>query len=412
MGYTGKIIKGVSWIAAIRVVTRVLSFIKTLVIARILSPNDFGLFGIATLVLTFVEIFTETGVNVFLVQEKEYTDHYISTAWSVSILRGLIIAVVIASTSVLVAAFFRAPLASQLLLFISLVPLARGFINPSIVKFQKELLFNKEFYYRTSIFLVEVIVTSVLVILTHNVYSLIFGLLISVVFEIIISFMIIGPRPSLSFDLEKFKKVIGYGKWITASTILNYFYQHGDDIAVGRLLGTASLGTYDMAYRISLIPLSDIGDVVARVTFPVYVKIADDLERLRRAFIRSALSVLILVSPIGIVLFFFPQEIIQLVLGEKWLPAADVLRVLAIFGIIRALSVFMSTFFLSIKKPQIFTLISVVGLSGLAITIVPFIMRWGIVGAGYSALLGTSVTIPVLIYFLYKVLYLHEEKIA
>lgn len=82
-------------------------------------------------------------------------------------------------------------------------------------------------------------------------------------------------------------------------------------------MGTASLGYYDMAYRISLIPITDIGDVIAKVTFPIYVKISHDKRRLQEAFIKSFLLVVGIVVPIGIVLFIFPKEIVTLVLGEK-----------------------------------------------------------------------------------------------
>lgn len=402
MGYTKEALKGVAFIGSIRIVTRLLSFLKTIVIARVLSPYQFGLFSVATLVLVFIEILTETGVNIFLVQKKENIDKYIDTSWIVSIIRGFTISLIILISSTFVASFFNAPDSLSLLFLISVVPFLRGFINPSIVKFQKELKFSLEFYYRTSIFLVETFSSIILVLLTKTVESLIWGMIIATLFEIIISHLMIKPRPSLSFNPQLFREVIGFGKWITASTIFNYFYQHGDDMAVGRLLGPRSLGVYDMAYRISLIPITDIADVVFRVTFPVYVKISGDLKRLRRAFIRSLFFVILLVLPISLFLFFFPKEIILLILGDKWIEAAAVLRVLAIFAFVRAISVFSSTVFLSLGKQQITTLVNFVGLFGLGLTIIPFIINWGLVGAAYSALVGTILTIPVIFFNLYK----------
>jgi len=403
MGYTKHIIKGVSWIAAIRVVIRILSFAKTIIIARILSPNDFGIFGIATLVLTFVEIFTETGVNIFLVQKKATIDEYIDTAWVVSILRGFIIALVIIASSFFVVSFFNSPQSLGVLILISLVPIGRGFINPSIIKFQKDLKFNQEFNLRSLVFLVETISIVTFVFLLHNVYGIVIGMLIGVLMEIYLSLTIVKPLPRLKFHSQKFREVVGFGKWITASTIFNYFYQHGDDIAVGRLLGTSSLGIYDMAYRLSLIPLSDISDVVSKVTFPVYVQLSDDMKRLRRAFLRTFLAVVGLVVPISLVLFFYPLEIVTLLLGTKWLEVVPVLQVLAIFGAVRAFSVFLSSLFLSVKMQRAFTLVTFVGLVGLGITVVPFVQQWGMIGAGLAALSGTLLTFPLILYYLYKI---------
>lgn len=404
MGYKKQAIKGFSWTAGIRIITRVLSLVKNVIIARIFSPYQFGAFGIATLVLVFAEIVTETGINTFLIQNKEDTDKYINTSWLVSIIRGTIIFFVIITASPFISSFFRNSDSTSLLIFISFVPLLRGFINPSVVKFQKDLMFNKLFIYQTSCFLIEVFSSIILVLITHRVEALVYGMIVSTIFEIIISFIMIKPTPRLIFDLSVFKKIIGYGKWITASTIFNYFYQHGDDIVVGRILGSASLGLYDMAYRFSLVPLSDVADVVSNVTFPVYVKISADTKRLRRAFLKTLSGVILITFPIALIIFLFPKEIISLVLGEKWLLAVPALKILGIFGFVRAISSFSQSIFLSLGKQNIFTLISLVGLGGLAVTIVPFVTVWGITGAAYSALFGTSLTIPVIFYFIYKFL--------
>lgn len=403
MGYTKEALKGFTFVGLIRVFTRVLSLVKTIIIARILSPYQFGLFGIATLILVLVEILTETGVNIFLVQNKKNIDDYISTSLIVSILRGILISIVIFFSSSFVAKFFNAPASQNLLLLIAFVPFLRGLINPSVVKFQKDLRFSMEFLYRSSVFLVETLISIFLVIVTKSVEGLIWGMIFGVLFEIGFSYLFARPIPGFSFNFEIFKEVVGFGKWITVSTIFNYFYQHGDDMAVGRILGTRSLGVYDMAYRISLIPITDIADVVFRVTFPVYVKISHDLKRLRRAYFRSLAFVILLVVPIGLVLFIYPREIIFFILGSKWIEAAPVLQVLAVFGVVRAISVFSGSVFLSLERQNIVTLISMVGLIGLGVTIVPFVLKWGIIGAALSALVGTSLTLPLIFYNVYKI---------
>src|SRR5258708_3966913 len=405
MGYTGKTLKGFFFLALLRIITRILSLVKNLIIARVLSPSQFGAFGIAILVLVFAEIITETGVNTFLIQNKEETNQYIDTSWLVSIIRGLVIFLLIIIFSPWISLFFNNPDSKNLLIIINFVPLLRGFINPSVIKFQKELMFHKEFYYRTGCFLVETFFSIILVLLTKRTESLIYGMILGTIFEVILSFLIVKPTPKFVFNPQLFKKVIGYGKWITASTIFNYFYQHGDDIVVGRVLGSTSLGLYDMAYRISLVPLTDVSDLVSKVTFPVYVKISEEKERFRKAFIKTLGGVIIFTLPLGFLLFLFPKEIVTLVLGDKWLPAAPALKILGIFGIVRAISSFSQSIFLSLGKQSIFTLISLVGLMGLLLTIIPFTSAWGITGAAFSALLGTSLTIPVTFYFIHKYLW-------
>lgn len=405
MGYTTQAISGFSFLALLRVFVRALSLFKNIIIARALSPFQFGAFGIATLVLVFAEIVTETGINTFLIQNREDIDKYINTSWIVSILRGIIILILIMVSASFIAEFFKNRESQSLLFLISLVPLLRGFINPSIVKFQKELMFRQQFYYQSSIFLVETFFSIVLVLWLKTTEALIYGMIVGVLFEIAFSFLIAKPIPKFNFKFDLFKKVVGYGKWITLQTIFNYFYQHGDDIAVGRLLGISSLGFYDMAYRISLVPLSDVSDVVSKVTLPVYIKISDEKERLRRAFVRTLFVICFITIPIGFIIFLFPNQIISLILGEKWLPAAPALKLLGIFAFIRAISSFSMGIFIPLGKQNIFTLISLVGLLGLIITIVPFTQTYGILGAALSALTGTILTIPVIFYFVRKLLW-------
>src|SRR3989339_1186077 len=126
MGYLKTIINAVYWSIAQRWVVRGLSFVRIAVLARILLPVQIGVFGIATLVLGFLEVFTETWINVFLVQEEGDIDHYINTAWVISILRGLFIGLLILVGAPFISNFFNSPRSLSVILLISLVPVIRG----------------------------------------------------------------------------------------------------------------------------------------------------------------------------------------------------------------------------------------------------------------------------------------------
>lgn len=388
--------------ALLRGSMRGMTLVKVVILARFLTPAQFGVFGIALLVLAFLEILTETGINIVLIQEEEKTDEYISTAWVVSILRGILIFLLILALAPFIASFFSSPTALNLIRFSSLIPLVRGFINPAIVKFQKELKFNKEFWFRSPLFLIDAIFAILLGILTRSEYALIWGMLAAAVMEVTVSFFIVKPTPKIEFEIEKVKRVIGRGKWITFAGIFEYLFQHLDDIVVGKLLGTASLGLYQQAYRVSTLPISEVGEVFNKVTFPTYTKI-EDKERLKKAFLKVTSVISLFVIPFGLILFFFAKEVILILLGDKWLEAAGALKVLAIFGIIKAISNSAYPLFLSVKRQEIITLITLVGILGLAIPLVPLINKFGIVGAGYATIIGTLVGIPIGIYFLYRI---------
>lgn len=405
MGYMGDAIKGVTWIGFSRAVIRAFSVVRAAIIARILSPSNVGVFGITTIVLSLTEILTETGVNIFLIQQHENIDEYIDSAWVVSIIRGFLIGAVIFISAPFVAGFYNSSEAESLLRLVSIVPLLRGFINPSVVKFTKDLRFNTEFIYRSSQFLVESIVSIVLVVIFKNTASLVWGLIAGAVYELCFTFVTARPIPRFVFHRQYLKEIRQSGKWLTATGIFNYLYHNGDNLVVGKMLGTGPLGFYDMAYKFSMLPITEVSDVYTKVTFPVFVKIAGDRSRLRRAFLRSVGVVALLVIPAGVILAVFSEPIVTIILGAKWVGMIPALRVLSIFGAIRAIAMSAVSPVYALKKQEMITVITFVSLFGLAVTIVPFIQWWGLPGAGASALTGTLLCLPFVFAYLRKLLW-------
>jgi len=388
----------------LRGISRGLVFVKIAILARLLSPSEFGLFGIATLSLAFLEIFTETGINIFLVQEKEKIDKYLDSAWVISIIRGILISGLLFLGSSVISRFFDSENSVNLIRLIAVIPLIRGFINPSIIKFQKNLEFNREFWFRFTLSLVDVSVAITIGLITKNAIALVWGMLASAVLEVSLSFALLKPWPKFILNKIKAKRIINKGKWVTAAGIFNYLFQEGDDIIVGRLMSTASLGLYQVAYKISSLPITEIAQVVIKVTFPVYVKISADKARLKQAFIKSVVAVTALALPLGLILFFFTKPLVIVVLGENWLEVIPVIRLLSGFGVIRALTIITYPLLLSLNKQNYVSIITFVGIVGLAVTIVPLVLAKGIIGAGISALIGASLALPTSIYYVYKAL--------
>ena len=403
MGYSGNVIKGTSWMSGFRIFTRAVSFLKIAVLARVLTPSQFGVYGIATLVLMFLEMLTETGVNIILIQSKEKIDQYINSAWAVSVIRGIFISLCIVFSASFIASFFNTPDAFSILLLISIIPFVRGFINPSEVKLQKDLKFHYEFWFRSSIFTFDTIVAVIFVILTRSVYGLVWGMIAGALLEVILSFILMRPLPRLHIRKDYFSEIFHKGKWVTAYGFFNYIAQQGDNVIVGKVMGASALGVYGMAYNISTLPISEITDVVSKVVFPVYAKIAGDTQRLRSAFVKSTLVISLSTIVMGGVLFFFPNQIISVILGNKWLTAVPVLRVLAAYGVLRAISGSASALFLGVEKQKYVTSMTFIRFAGLVITIYPFVKMFGLIGAGYSALISVAVEIPVIVYYVFKV---------
>jgi O-antigen/teichoic acid export membrane protein len=402
MGYFQTTLKGLSWMGLLRGVTRSLAFVKIAILARIFTPAQFGIYGIASLVLGFLEILTETGINIFLIQKSEKIDNYVNSAWVVSIFRGIVISILIFLTAPLIATYFKNEEASLIIRLISIVPLIRGFINPSCVKYQKNLEFNKQFYYDSTIFFVDALIAVVLGVITKSENSLVYAMIGSTILELVLSFLLFKPTPNFVFEKEKALEVINRGKWITGAGIFNYLFQNLDDILVGRMLGSNSLGVYQLSYKVSTLPVSEVGEVFNKVTFPIYSKLDGDTQRIKKAFLKTLLIIICFVVPFGLIVFYFPEQIIKIILGEKWLVAVPVLQVLAIFGSLKAITNSFFSLFLGIKKQEVVTFVTLFSTIILAALLYPLIKIFGILGAGFATIIATISTIPLFIYFFFK----------
>ena len=179
-------------------------------------------------------------------------------------------------------------------------------------------------------------------------------------------------------------------------------FEHGDDFVVGKLLNTNALGIYQAAYKISILPITEISRVFNTVTFPVYSNISGDRKRLLRAFKRITLSILIVIVPFSILLYVYSDDVVSIILGDKWLEVIPVLKILSIFGLIRAFGVSVYPLFSSLKRQNYVAVISFTGVFVMMVTIVPLILEFGILGAGYSVLFASVISIPMTIYYIIK----------
>ncbi len=408
MGYKSNALKGVSWITLLRGLTRIVTILRLSVLGRLLTPAEFGFFGIASLLLSLLEILTETGINVFLVQEKKDLKEYINSAWIVSLLRGIILTIVIILTAPIITSFFNSPEALNIILLISIVPFIRGFINPEIITYQKDLSFDKEFRLRFVLFLVDVGVSITVGFITRSAESFVWGLIASALIEVILSYVLFPLRPKLKGELEQIKLILRRGFWVTVTGIFSYFADNGDNITVGKLLGSGSLGIYQIAYKFSTLPISEITNVVNQVIFPVYTKFHNDRERLIKAFIKVTFASSLVGIVLGSGIFLLAQPIILIFMGVQWVAAVPVIQVLSIYGILRTIFGSFSPLFLAVGKQDFVARMLFFRVVTLLVSIVPLVQMYGMIGAAYAMVLSVLIEIPIIIFLTRSVFQKHN----
>ncbi len=397
-----KVVRGGAWVFVTRALVQLIAFVRTIVLARLLAPNDFGLFGIALLMLSMFSAFSQTGFRQALIQKKENTDLYLNTAWTLGVIRGGLIAIVLFFGAPYVSVFFEAPAAAPILRIIGLAIILEGLTNVAVVYFEKELQFHKYFVYQLTGVIVDLTVAVSAAFILRSAWALIFGYLAGALTRCVISYVIDPYRPKISFEIDRAKELFGFGKWVLGSSILAFLILHGDDIFVGRLLGATALGLYQMAYLISNLPATEITNIVAQVTFPAYSKMQDDIPRLRDNYWKILNITTFLSFPATGLIFVLAPDFTRIFLGEKWMPMVPAIQVLVWWGGIRSMTGVNGSLFRAVKKPDIATKLSGLRLLILVILIYPLIVRLGIVGASLAVLVSSVAVIPASVWIVAK----------
>jgi lipopolysaccharide exporter len=385
------VFKGSLWIFLIRICNQLLSLLKVVVTARVLLPDDFGLFGIALMTIGILDAFSQTGFQTALVQRKKEVGTYLDTAWTFNVLRGLLLFALVAGTAPYVSIFFGKPGATPLIICAGLTLLIQGFQNVGTMYFQKEMRFRRQFVYESAGNVLDFIGAIVLVLIFRNVWALVISTLVGSAARLTIGYLMHPFRPRFRFAFDKALELFHFGKWVLGSSVLLYLISQGDNMVVGKLLGATALGYYLFAFRFGSLPVSEITYAISQVAFPAYASLQDDIPRLRQLFSRTLQLTSILSLPLAASILVLAPEITLHILGAKWLPIVQPLRFLVAAGALRSVAAVSGQLFVAMGKPRIDTELQVVRLFVFAISVVPLTLWLGIVGTSIAVLLNILV---------------------
>ena len=393
-------VKSGAWLGAMNVASRALQIVMVIILANLLSPKDFGLLGIGLLVLSGLENFSDLGLNSAVIQQKEENvDRYLDTMWTLQLARGAVLATVIVLIAPVVASVFNEPRATDIVRLIALSPIFVALRNPGIVYFKKDLDFHLEFLYQMSGSVTRFAVSLAWALLSPTVWALVAGLVASEFVKTVFSYAGHGYRPWLSLDRERAGELINYGKWITGNSILYFLNSEGDDAIVGWLLSATALGFYQMAFRLSNAPATEVTQVISNVMFPAFSTLQDDLWALRDAYYRMLQVTMFVSFPMAFGIAAVADVFVLTFLGQEWAQMITVMKILAGYALLRSIGKTMSPLWKAIGRPDYITKVSLLRVVIAAILIIPATNAYGINGAGL-VILGTYLfpTFPIDVY--------------
>jgi len=395
-----RVIHGGIWVTSLNVVDRLLKITRLVVLARILSPDDFGILGIALLSISVIKQLSTLGLNAALIQRKqENIDPFLNTVWSVKVIRSLLIFVTLFAAAPVIAGVFSEPRASPVLRVLGLSIVLKSLVNPAIVYFEKNLEFHKQFFFTITGSIVNLVVTVVAALLLGNVWALVYGAIAGGLTNLVVSYLIDRYRPRPEIKRDAIAEVVNFGKWLWASGIVVFIATQGDDAFVGWYLTAASLGLYQMAFRLSNTPATEVSNVISRVMFPAYSKLQDDTEALREAFLKTIRLVFIVTVPMSVGIVLVAPEFTRIVLGKQWMPMVPAMQIMAIAGLLRAVAGTGGAIFKGAGIPRYDFWMNSTRAGTILLTVWPLADRWGITGVAASITLGIASTIP---FYLYK----------
>ena len=335
-GVRGRLAIGSLWTAGIRVFINLLGAANTLVLARLLTPSDFGLVAIATIVFTIVNAFTELSLASALIQHPDPKRKHFDTAWTLNVMRALIVAAILFCSAHVIAIVFgdkRLVLITYALAFTSLVT---GMVNPKMVEFRRRLSFHQEMFVELANKLAGLIVAITIAVLFRTYWAIVFGLLAAQLTGTLLSYLLIPYLPR--FSLIHWRNLFSFSSWLALSSGFNAINYRADQLIVGGVLGTSSLGQYTVGDNLASLPVRESTTPLSYVLFPAFSKAQDDQPRLRDMYYRAQRLLVAVALPVGVGFALVAEPLVHLVMGPEWSSAALVIQILSTIFALHAFS--------------------------------------------------------------------------
>ena len=282
-----KTVKGITWTIASQLARLIITLVVLAVLARLLSPKDFGLIAMVAVFSNFFALTNDMGLSSAIIQKRDVTEEDLSSAFWVNLLEGLAVTVIFLVLAPVIAGFYSKSVLKPIIMVLSMT-----FTIASLGMIQSAL-FSKRMDFRT-LAIVEIVASALgggvavaMAATGFGVWSLVSQSLAQTLVLATLLFVFSGWKPRLLLRWQPIKGLLGYGLPLMGFNFVNYFSRNLDNLLIGKYLGATQLGYYDVAYRSLLFPLSNVSAVIGRVMFPALSHLDDDKARVRAAYIRA-----------------------------------------------------------------------------------------------------------------------------
>jgi len=392
-------VRGAFWLASDQIGSRVIDLAFSIVLARLLLPEAFGLLAMASASTAFFHLFANLGLAAPIVQRKEVDDEYLSTAFWANLASGVVLFAIVAASGGILGRLFREPRVVTIIIFLSLrFVIAAGSAT-------QVAMISRRMAYR-SLSLRSIVATAVggltgiaLAYSGAGVWSLVGQELSRTLASTVLLYRVTGWRPKRQFSWAKFRDLWSFGGPLLLSRLFNYLNRSSDNVLIGRYLGATALGFYAFGFAIISAPLNDFISTVHRVIFSALSRLQDDDDRLKRAFLLATRYVTMMAMPVMVGLAFVGTLAVGVLFGPKWSPSGSVVSILALSGVVGMMTSLGPSGLMAVGRADLH-------LRGTILSTLAYVpayaigLRWGILGVATGHVVATAILTPIVYRFL------------
>jgi len=334
-----KAVEGTKWSAMSQGLTTGLQLLQLVVLARLLSPSDFGLIAMGMVVVGFARAFQDMGLSNAIIHRQDATPEGLSSLYWANVGAGTISFLVVWASTPVVTSFFAEPRVGDLMFWLALSLVISSLGHQFAVLLQKNLQFQLLALVQVTTTALGTTAAITAAIMDQGLYALIWGHLTHAT-TMSLALLIIGLRfwrPQLRLRGEDLRPYLSFGMYQMGERTVNYFASNVDNLLIGRFLGPEALGVYSIAYNLIIMPVRKVNPVLTKVAFPILARKQNDDAALRRGYLEMIGLLGFIVVPVLIGLAVTAPLVVPVMFGDRWLAGVAIIQILAFVGITKAL---------------------------------------------------------------------------
>jgi len=387
-------IRGVLWSAAEQLAPKAVQSVVSIVLARLLLPEQFGLIGMLMVFLLLGRVFLESGFGLALIQKQDTTEIHYNSVFYTNIVLSLFAAGILCLVAPLIASFYGEPMLTSLTRALSLNFVLSAFGLIQVFLMTKKLDFKTQTKVSLVASLGSGVVGITMALLDFGVWSLVAQSISLTLFSTVLLWTFNPWRPQKTVSLAALRELFGFGSRVFATGLLNSAFSNIYNVVIGKLFSPADLGYYTRAHTLQQLPSRTLGGVVGRVTLPLFAEIQGDPARLRNGFRKALRAVALVNFPMMIGLMACAQALVITLLTDKWAPVIPYLQLLCIVGLFYPLDVINANVLLAKGHSDLFFRLEVIK-KVLIVVVLAVTYRWGI-----EAIIAGQIVVSVGAYYL------------